>query len=215
MPMPDADTPRPDLLLLSGGIESSALLASQHAAGHPLRAAWVDYGQRNAQRERAAVDALATRYPVDPLHLDLKGLRAPFARHADWIGHVPLPQRNLLILAVAVNLAEHLGAGRILLALNRDDQGHGPGSRPAFVRRFGELAAELIPGLAVEAPLLETSKARVIREATPLGIDWGMTWSCLLAQPRHCGRCPQCLARRAAFAEAGVPDPTDYREPPG
>ncbi len=208
-------TPPPDLLLLSGGIESSALLAWRHAAGHALRAAWVDYGQRNAQREQAAVDALAATYPVDPVHLDLKGLRAPFARHANWVGHVPLPQRNLLVLAVAVNLAEHLGAGRILLALNQADQEHGPGSRPAFVRRFAELAAELVPDLTVEAPLLEYSKARVIREATPLGIDWGMTWSCLLAQSRHCGRCPQCLARRAAFTEAGVPDPTDYRELPG
>ncbi|WP_018879724.1 MULTISPECIES: 7-cyano-7-deazaguanine synthase [unclassified Thioalkalivibrio] len=204
----------PDLLLLSGGIESSALLAQCHAAGKVLRAVWVDYGQRNAAREWAAVEHLAGVYGATPVALDLQSLRAAFTRRNDWVGHVPLPQRNLLVLALAVNLAEHHGAGRILLALNREDQGHGPGSQPGFVEQVSALAGTLIPRLQVEAPLIEQSKAEIIATTDPLGIDWRRTWSCLLAQSRHCGRCPQCQARRAAFAAAGIPDPTDYREAP-
>ncbi len=204
----------PDLLLLSGGIESSALLARRHAAGQLLRAVWVDYGQRNAAREWAAVEYLAESYGATPIALDLQSLRSAFTRRNDWVGHVPLPQRNLLVLALAVNLAEHHGAGRILLALNREDQGHGPGSQPGFVQQVSALAGTLVPGLQVEAPLIEQSKAEIIATTDPLGIDWRRTWSCLLAQSRQCGRCPQCQARRTAFAVAGIPDPTDYREPP-
>ncbi|WP_018949286.1 7-cyano-7-deazaguanine synthase [Thioalkalivibrio sp. ALMg11] len=204
----------PDLLLLSGGIESSALLAQEHAAGRSLRAVWVDYGQRNAAREWAAVEHLAGVYACMPIALDLQSLRTAFTRRNDWVGHVPLPQRNLLVLALAVNLAEHHGAGRILLALNREDQGHGPGSQPSFVQQVSDLAAGLVPGLQVEAPLIDRTKAEIIAATDPLGIDWRRTWSCLLAQSRQCGRCPQCQARRAAFAVAGIPDPTDYREAP-
>ncbi|WP_018144742.1 7-cyano-7-deazaguanine synthase [Thioalkalivibrio sp. AKL6] len=204
----------PDLLLLSGGIESSALLAQEHAAGRSLRAVWVDYGQRNAAREWAAVEHLAGVYACMPIALDLQSLRLVFTRRNDWVGHVPLPQRNLLVLALAVNLAEHHGAARILLALNREDQGHGPGSQPGFVQQVSDLAAGLVPGLQVEAPLIDRSKAEIIAATDPLGIDWRHTWSCLLAQSRQCGRCPQCQARRAAFAAAGIPDPTDYREAP-
>ncbi|WP_019623979.1 7-cyano-7-deazaguanine synthase [Thioalkalivibrio thiocyanoxidans] len=204
----------PDLLLLSGGIESSALLVQRHVQGRPLRGMWVDYGQRNAERERAAIRALGADYGVEPVEMDLRALRQAFAKRSEWVAHVPLPQRNLLVLALAVNLAEHQGAGRILLALNREDQGHGPGSRPSFIGHLAALADELVPGLAIEAPLIAQSKAEIIRSTDPLGIDWSRTWSCLLAQSLHCGRCPQCQARRAAFAAAGVPDPTDYREPP-
>ncbi|WP_038052796.1 7-cyano-7-deazaguanine synthase [Thioalkalivibrio sp. ALJ1] len=203
-----------DLLLLSGGIESSALLAQRHAAGDPLRAVWVDYGQRNAEREWAAVEHLAAAYGCTPIPLDLQSLRAAFTRRNDWVGHVPLPQRNLLVLALAINLAEHHGDRRILLALNREDQGHGPGSQLGFVQQVSVLAATLVPGLQVEAPLIDQSKAEIIAATDPLGLDWRLTWSCLLAQSRQCGRCPQCQARRAAFAAAGIPDPTDYRELP-
>jgi 7-cyano-7-deazaguanine synthase len=204
----------PDLLLLSGGIESSALLVQRHAQSRPLRALWVDYGQRNAERERTAIRSLAVDYGVEPVEMDLRALRQAFAKRSEWVAHVPLPQRNLLVLALAINLAEHQGAGRILLALNREDQGHGPGSRPSFIGRLAGLADELVPGLVIEAPLIAQSKAEIIRTTDPLGVDWARTWSCLLAQSRHCGRCPQCQARRAAFASASVPDPTDYREPP-
>ncbi|WP_019625890.1 7-cyano-7-deazaguanine synthase [Thioalkalivibrio sp. ALJT] len=204
----------PDLLLLSGGIESSALLAQRHAAGQVPRAVWVDYGQRNAAREWAAVEQLAGVYGTAPIALNLRSLRSAFTRRNDWVGHVPLPQRNLLVLALAVNLAQHHGAGRILLALNREDQGHGPGSRADFVEQVSALAATLVPGLRVAAPLIGQSKAEIIAATDPLGIDWCRTWSCLLAQSRQCGRCPQCQARRAAFASAGIPDPTDYREAP-
>ncbi|MBS3799880.1 MAG: 7-cyano-7-deazaguanine synthase [Thioalkalivibrio sp.] len=212
MSVPSSESP--DLLLLSGGIDSGALLAQRHAAGQALRAVWVDYGQRNAEREWTAVEALANAHECDTTALDLRSLRTAFARRNDWVGHVPLPQRNLLVLALAINLAEHQAAGRVLLALNRDDQGHGAGSAQAFVRQVSGIAATLVPGLAVEAPLIGQSKADIIRATTPLGIDWRRTWSCLLAQPRHCSRCPQCRARQAAFGAAGIPDPTDYRNAP-
>jgi len=206
MPSPSA----PSLLLFSGGIESAALLYRLRQQGESVQALWVDYGQRNARRERAAAESLAEACET-PLHaMDLSGLRANFTRASEWVSHVPLPQRNLAVLALAVNLAQHLGAGRILLALNRDDRKHGPGSQPEFLQAFAELAGTLLPGLEVLAPLHDLDKAGVIRSAESTGIDWSRTWSCLLDRPQQCGLCPQCEARQAAFAAAGVADPTTY-----
>jgi len=131
-------------------------------------------------------------------------------RASEWVSHVPLPQRNLAVLALAMNLAQHLGARRILLALNRDDQKHGPRSRPEFLHAFTNLVETLVPCLQVVAPPHALDKSEVIRAAASSGIDWTRIWSCLLDHPRHCGRCPQCEARRAAFAAAGIADPTNY-----
>ena len=212
--MPTPNPPAPSLLLLSGGIESAALLYRLRQRGEPVHALWVDYGQRNARRERAAAARLAETCGTPLQTMDLSGLRDHFTRDSEWVSHVPLPQRNLAVLALAVNLAQHLGARRILLALNRDDRAHGPGSQPAFLQAFTNLAGTLVPGLEVLAPLHDLDKAEVIRSAASTGIDWTQTWSCLLDRPQHCGRCPQCAARQAAFAAAGVADPTDYLHPP-
>jgi 7-cyano-7-deazaguanine synthase len=206
LPKPSA----PSLLLLSGGIESAALLYQLRQQAEPAHALWVDYGQRNARREREAAQYLAADCDIPLQIMDLSGLRANFRRDSDWVRHVPLPQRNLAVLALAVNLAEHLGARRIVLALNRDDQKHGPGSRPDFLQAFTNLMGQLVPGLEVVAPLHDLDKSEVIRAAAPTGIDWTRTWSCLLDHPRHCGRCPQCEARQTAFTAAGVADPTEY-----
>ncbi len=208
--MAEPNPSAPTLLLLSGGIESAALLYQLRQQAEPAHALWVDYGQRNARHERDAARYLAEDCGT-PLHtMDLSGLRANFTRASEWVSHVPLPQRNLAVLALAVNLAQHIGARRILLALNRDDRKHGPGSRPEFLHAFTNLVDTLVPGLEVVAPLHDLDKSEVIRAAAPTGIDWTRTWSCLLGHPRHCGRCPQCEARRAAFAAAGIADPTDY-----
>lgn len=213
-PMPTSNPSALSLLLLSGGIESGALLYRCRQRAEPVHALWIDYGQRNARRERAAAVGLAEACAAPLEIMDLSGLRGNFTRESEWVSHVPLPQRNLAVLALAVNLAQHLGAGRILLALNRDDQDHGPGSQPAFLQAFTHLAATLVPGLAVLAPLHDLDKAQVIHRAATTGIDWTRTWSCLLDRPRHCGRCPQCEARHTAFAAAGVADPTDYLHSP-
>lgn len=208
--MSSASPPVPALLLLSGGIESAALLYQLRQQAAPAHALWVDYGQRNARRECAAARYLAADCGTPLQTMDLSGLRSNFSRSSEWVSHVPLPQRNLAVLALAVNLAQHLGMRRILLALNRDDQEHGPGSQPEFLDTFTKLAASLVPGLHVAAPLHDLEKCEVIRSTQSTGIDWGRTWSCLLNRPRHCGRCPQCEARRRAFAAAGVTDPTRY-----
>ncbi len=210
MPNPPASS----LLLLSGGIESAALLYQLRQQAEPVHTLWVDYGQRNARHEREAAQYLAEACGTPLQTMDLSGLRANFRRDSDWGRHVPLPQRNLAVLALAVNLAEHLGVRRILLALNRDHQKHGPGSRPDFLQAFTNLLGSLVPGLEVVAPLHDLDKSEVIRAAASTGIDWTRTWSCLLDRPRHCGRCPQCETRQAAFSAAGIADPTDYLHAP-
>jgi len=212
--MPTSKPSALSLLLLSGGIESGALLYQCRQLEEPVHALCVDYGQRNARRERSAAEGLAEACDTPLETMDLSGLRGHFTRESEWVSHVPLPQRNLAVLALAVNLAQHIGARRILLALNRDDRDHGPGSQSAFLQTFAHLAGTLVPGLTVLAPLHDLDKAQVIRSAAATGIDWTRTWSCLLAHPRHCGRCPQCEARQAAFAAADVADPTEYSHPP-
>ncbi|HSP01136.1 MAG TPA: 7-cyano-7-deazaguanine synthase [Thioalkalivibrio sp.] len=122
-----------------------------------------------------------------------------------------LAHRNLVILSLAVSYAGRGGIGQVALALNRDDLSAYPSASSAFLTGFQHMVAQLQPGLVVSTPLIHLDKAGVIRLGTELGVDFAHTWSCLLGYETHCGACPQCRHRQAAFREAGVADPTRYR----
>lgn len=198
------------LLLLSGGVESATLLAREAAQG-PVTPLVVDYGQRGAQREGEAAQRLCAHHGIQPVHLDLSGAGEAFREGLEKRPHVPLPHRNLVILSMAVSYAARDGIDRILLALNRDDARTYAGAAPAFLGRFTAAAHALQPGLEIAAPLIDLDKAAVIRLGHALGVDFADTWSCLLGYEIHCGACPQCRHRRAAFRAAGIDDPTRYR----
>jgi 7-cyano-7-deazaguanine synthase len=137
-------------------------------------------------------------------------------------GDVPItyvPARNMLLLALLTGMAEVVGALDLVIGANVQDFSGYPDCRPGFLRAFAEVAT-LGTGIGVgggrfvvHAPLLQLTKAGIVRLASQLGVDLGLTLSCYdpPAPLVHCGRCDACRLRRAGFAEAGVRDPSTYQ----
>ena len=194
------------VVLLSGGVESSVLLREALNWG-PVLPLFVACGQRALAAERRAARRQCAVLGLELKALGLTGTGRLFRDLRGGRAHVPLPQRNLLLLALGLSLAQHQGASRVLLAVNRDDAGHHPGADPAFLAACQALAGASAPEVAVDAPLAALTKAEVVRRGEHLGVDWRATWSCLLAGPQPCGGCPQCRSRATAFSAAGVTDP--------
>jgi 7-cyano-7-deazaguanine synthase len=129
-----------------------------------------------------------------------------------------VPARNTLLLSLALGWAEIVGAADIFLGVNAVDYSGYPDCRPEFIRTFENLA-RLATKAGVEgshfqirAPLIDMSKADIIRKGTELGVDFAMTVSCYQAGPdgAACGKCDSCRLRAAGFAAAHMPDPTRY-----
>lgn len=155
-----------------------------------------------------AASALTRREVAVPKDRSLAEIGAP--------GDVPatyVPARNTVLMALALAWAESLGAKDLFIGVNVLDASGYPDCRPEFVRAFEALAqvATRSGGFHVHAPLIELTKADIIRLGTSLGIDYGQTHSCYdPIGDAACGRCDACALRRKGFAEAGLPDPTRY-----
>ncbi|MFH1532027.1 MAG: 7-cyano-7-deazaguanine synthase QueC [Pseudomonadota bacterium] len=232
--MQDQDTPntRPEraIVLLSGGLDSATTLAMTVARGLEVWALSFAYGQRamaEVEASRRLCVALGvTQHRIVPLALD--GLvESALTGHdevpADGTGSrrhgVPttyVPARNTVFLALALGLAETIGAHSIVLGANALDYSGYPDCRPEYLARFNALAAvataEGAAGgrpIRIEAPLMALSKADIIRKGLALGLDYRLTVSCYDPDPggRPCGRCESCAIRARGFAEVGVPDP--------
>jgi len=129
-----------------------------------------------------------------------------------------VPARNTIMLSLALAWAEVAKATEIHIGVNAVDYSGYPDCRPEFVAAFEKLAALATKAgveggaLAIRAPLVDMSKAQIIREGVRLGVDYAMTVSCYQADShgRACGSCDSCRLRREGFAAAGVPDPTNY-----
>ena len=223
--MPDA------VVLLSGGLDSTTALAVARSRGFDCYALTVKYGQlheveleaarrvaaRGGVREHRVVEvdlsplaasALTRREVAVPKDRALAEIGAP--------GDVPVtyvPARNTVLLSLALAWAESLGAKDLFVGVNVLDASGYPDCRPEFVRAFQALAqvATRSGGFTVHAPLIELTKADIIKLGTSLGVDYGATHSCY--DPiggAACGRCDACALRKKGFAEAGIPDPTRY-----
>ncbi len=221
---------RPAVVLFSGGLDSSTCLAIAREEGFVPHALAVRYGQRHAHELRAAERvAAAAGVPLKVVELDLRAIggsaltgELAVPKDAPLGQGIPVtyvPARNTVLLALALGYAEVLGAQDLYIGVNAIDYSGYPDCRPAFVRAFEALAnvatAAAVEGRArytVHAPLLQLSKAEIIRLGTRLGVPYGLTHSCYDPDPegRACGRCDSCRLRRQGFAEAGVPDPTPY-----
>jgi 7-cyano-7-deazaguanine synthase len=217
-------------VLLSGGLDSATTLAIARERGHRCHALSFDYGQRHvvelaaARRVAAALGAVEHRVLAMPIgefgHSALTdpAIAVPESP-ADGIPVTYVPARNTIFLACALGHAEVIGAQHIYIGVNAVDYSGYPDCRPAFIRAFEDLAnlatRAAVEGRAVtvHAPLIEMSKADIIRRGLALGVDYAMTVSCY--QPdgdgRACGRCDSCRLRRGGFEDAGVNDPTRYR----
>ena len=218
------------MVLLSGGLDSATTLAIARAEGFESHCLTVDYGQRQraelAAAARVAQSVGAASHKV--LSVDLTAVggsaltdRAIAVPEAPTPG-IPVtyvPARNTILLALALAWAEVLGAQDIFFGANAVDYWGYPDCRPEYMRAFEALAnlatRAAVEGrrLALHTPIIDLSKAEIIRRGTALGVDYGLTVSCY--QPaedgRACGRCDACRLRRAGFETAGVRDPTRYR----
>ena len=197
------------VLLLSGGIESATLLYLLVREG-PVFPLFVDYGQRAAERERAAARAQCEALGLIPKELDMAAVGEGFREDQERKLHVPIPHRNLVILGLAISYAAHRGAKRVALALNQEDTGAYASASTAFIEHLRLLARDL-DDMEITTPLIELGKPEIIARGLALGVDYANSYSCLLGYPRQCGACPQCEKRRTAFAALGLEDPAGFK----
>ena len=220
------------VVLLSGGLDSATVLALAREQGRDCYALSLRYGQRHAAEldaaARVAAALGAARHEIVDVDLSRFGGSAltdasiAVPEQAGAPGAIPVtyvPARNTIMLSIALGWAEVLDAGEIHFGANAVDYSGYPDCRPEYVAAF-ERMANLATKAGVEgrpirvrAPIIDMSKAQIIREGARLGVDFSATVSCYQAdgQGRACGRCDACRIRRDGFATAGVPDPTRYR----
>jgi 7-cyano-7-deazaguanine synthase len=222
--------PKRAIVLLSGGLDSATVLAIARSQGYECYALSVEYGQRHraeldaAKRVAAALGAREHRVMRVDL-ADIGGSALTDMRVAvpetlqPGIPVTYVPARNTLFLSLALGWAEVLGARDMFVGVNAVDYSGYPDCRPTFIEAFERLAAVATKAgvegaqFHVHAPLIEMSKADIIRGGSRLGVDFGMTVSCYQAdsEGRACGKCDSCRLRAAGFAAANTPDPTRYR----
>ncbi len=215
------------VVVLSGGLDSTVCLAEAVAAHEPVIALSVDYGQRHRiELERAA--AIAGRYGVEHIEqrLDLgawggsaltdPSIDVPTASDAAGGPAIPItyvPGRNLIFLSLAVALAEARGCASVFIGVNALDYSGYPDCRPEFIESFrGTAALALRVGVegaavGITTPLLDLSKADIVRRGVDLGAPLELTWSCYRGDATPCGDCDSCVLRAKGFAEADVADP--------
>ena len=218
------------VILLSGGLDSATTLAIARAAGFDCYCLSFDYGQRHRAELDAAVlvaKALGAReHRVMRLDLGQFGgsaltdsrITVPVDGVQPGIPVTYVPARNTVMLSLALAWSEVLGSRDIFVGVNAVDYSGYPDCRPDYIAAF-EMMANLATKAAVEgawltihAPLIDLTKADIIRRGTTLGVDYSLTVSCYKADEngRACGVCDSCRLRREGFVAASVTDPTSY-----
>lgn len=222
------------VVLLSGGLDSSTVLAMARAQGFACHALSFDYGQRHSAELAAAADLARTLGAVEHKSISIglgsiggssltdAALEIPKTTE-DGIPNTYVPARNTLFLSLALGYAEVIGSFDIFIGVTAVDYSGYPDCRPEFIAAFERLA-NVATKAAVEgqgryrvhAPLLQLSKADIIRAGQALGVDYSQTVSCYQAdaQRRACGVCDSCRLRAKGFSDAGLPDPTRYQSGP-
>ena len=228
--MPD----RPAVLLLSGGLDSTTLLALASAEGYAVHALTFRYGQRHAHEVDAA-RRVAERYTVRAhviADIDLRmfggsaitgDAPVPKDRAPDELTHgVPItyvPARNTIFLSFALAWAEVLGARDIFIGVNALDYSGYPDCRPEYIRAYEQMAnlatragVEEHSHMTIRTPLIDLTKREIIQLGQRLGVDYALTTSCYDPTPdgAACGHCDACQLRLRGFREAGTGDPARY-----
>ncbi|TAK28342.1 MAG: 7-cyano-7-deazaguanine synthase QueC [Chloroflexota bacterium] len=222
------------VVLFSGGLDSTTVLAMAHEREDELHALTFDYGQRH-RREIVSAERLARQYQVIEhkiLRIDLgqiggsaltADMPLPEGRDLDEMSQqIPstyVPFRNSILLSFAAAYAEVAGADTILAGMNSLDYSGYPDCRPAYLDAFNQLirlgakaCVEDGRQIAIHAPLLYWDKARIVQEGMRLGVPYEQTWSCYRGEELACGVCDSCQLRLKGFREAGFRDPLPYGE---
>jgi 7-cyano-7-deazaguanine synthase len=225
----------PAVVLLSGGLDSTTLLAQAVNDGFDVHAMTFRYGQRHAS-EIDAARRVASRYAVRDhviVDIDLRtfggsalttGLAVPKDRDLrggdrDGIPITYVPARNTIFLSFALAWAEVLDAGDIFIGVNALDYSGYPDCRPEYIAAYERMAnlatrrgVEGTDPVRIRTPLINLTKAEIIRTGLALGVDYSVTQSCYDpdSSGAACGHCDACQLRLKGFAEAGVNDPAAY-----
>jgi 7-cyano-7-deazaguanine synthase len=226
-------SPPKSVVLLSGGLDSTTTLAIAKQQGFACHALTIAYGQRHAIEIEAARE-IARRFGVSEhvvLSIDLRqfggsaltgDLPVPKDRPFEEMSHgIPItyvPARNTIFLSFALAWAETLGACDLFLGVNALDYSGYPDCRPEYIAAFAKLANLAtkagVEGRAftIHTPLIQMTKAEIIRKGLELGVDFALTTSCYDPTPEGlaCGRCDACLLRLKGFAENEIVDPREY-----
>ena len=226
---------KPAVVLLSGGLDSTTVLAIAKGEGFEPYALSFRYGQRHeteldSARRNVAVNAVAAHLVAE---IDLRvfggsaltaDIKVPKSRpDADMGRGIPItyvPARNTVFLSFALAWAEVLGSSDVFIGVNALDYSGYPDCRPEYIEAFERMAnlatkagVEGSQRLTVHAPLMELTKEGIIRRGLELGVDYSMTQSCYDPdlEGRACGTCDACQLRLRGFAAVGVADPAAYQ----
>jgi 7-cyano-7-deazaguanine synthase len=230
----DTTTTKKAVVLTSGGLDSTTVLAMARDQGYDIYCLSFDYGQRHRFEIEAARKAArlfdAKQHLIMPIDLTLVGgsaltadIAVPKRRDdAQMAASIPVtyvPARNTIFLSLALAWGETLSAGDIFIGVNALDYSGYPDCRPEYIDAFQTMAnlatkaaVENKCNIRVRAPLLHMTKAQIIRIGDALGVDYSLTHSCYdpSSAGEACGHCDSCMLRRNGFREAGIADPTRY-----
>jgi 7-cyano-7-deazaguanine synthase len=213
------------VLIHSGGIDSTVLLGHLLAEGREVYALSVDYGQRH-RRELEAAKRICAHYGVKHQVADLRALAPLFGANALTDSHVAVPEghyeeasmkatvvpnRNMLLIAVAASWAMSLKASSVAYGAHGGDHAIYPDCRPVFADALDK-AIRLADWheVSLERPFVGMDKTGIVRRGVELRVPLELTWSCYVGGDKHCGKCGTCVERKEAFIQAGVKDPTAY-----
>lgn len=211
------------LLVLSGGMDSTTLLYERK--NEIALAVSFDYGSNHNGREIPFAKFHCEKLGIEHLTIPLKFMHDYFKSSllsgADAIPEgnyanenmksTVVPFRNGIMLSVAAGLAESRGLTKVMMANHFGDHDIYPDCRKEFVDAMSQaMSAGTYANITIDAPYTLISKADIARKGKTLGLDYGQTWSCYKGGKAHCGKCATCLERKAALAEAGIEDTTEY-----
>ena len=223
------------VVLVSGGLDSTTVLAMAIEQGYQCYTLSFDYGQRHHSElvaaERMSKSLGAIEHKVVQLDLGAIGGSAltdvtidlPEPRETPEAGVIPItyvPARNTIFLSIAVGWAEVLEAREIFIGVTAVDYSGYPDCRPEYIQAYQAMANMAtragVEGckLTIQTPLIDMTKAQIIARGIALGVDYRATVSCYQAAPdgRACGLCDSCQLRKMGFKNAGVMDPTEYQK---
>lgn len=227
--MTNTDTPTAasgaTVVIYSGGMDSYTVLHRALREGREIHALSFDYGQRHARELHVAsrvcqtldvahqvVDIRAIHGLIDNSSLTDAGRSMPEGDYGEaTLTDTVVPNRNMILLSLAIAKAVNIGAGRVDYGAHGGDHVLYPDCRPEFVQAMDQVAAiaNFTP-VTIHAPYLAASKAEILADGLAMGLDYRDTWTCYRGDALACGRCGSCRERLAAFAANGVKDPLAY-----
>lgn len=214
-------------VLLSGGMDSTTALYWAKSEHEVVGAVTFDYGSKHSHREMGLAtwhcghldvwhDIVALPFVNELFTSDLlqSGGEIPEGHYEEEsMKRTVVPFRNGIMLSIACGLAESRGAGALVIAAHAGDHAVYPDCREPFMRAMADAMREgTYARIELLRPFIHLDKAAIAKLGHQLGVDYGKTWSCYKGGEVHCGKCGTCVERREAFLQAGLPDPTIYRD---